>query len=136
MEYEPISEGRIKTYNIDGSVFNAAYRQSVEKNRITEGMGYFILKLANNIVAKYNGKYRFEIVEEMHQRIVIDITERLLTMTILGDPFATISVAMRNRCTNYIRDIGRGNVDIYGTRIGDRTTKTKFISLTDYENYK
>ena len=136
MRYTPISENKITTYNINGELFNAEYEKSIKQNKITENMGYFILELANNMVAKYNGKYRFELITEMHQYIVMDITSRLLTMTIRHDTLATISVTMRNRCKNFLRNVGRGNVDIYGSRIGNKTNKIQFTSLTDYEDYK
>jgi len=136
MKYKPISEDLITTYNINSCEFNAEYENSVSENKITEKMGYFILQLANNIVVKYHKKYRFELILEMHQYIVMDVTNRLLTFGVRHDAFATISVTMQNRCKNFLRNVGRGNVDIYGSRIGNKTNKLKFISLTDYEDNK
>lgn len=137
MRYKPISGNKIETYEMNGGVeFNDEYYLCKKSKRITNKMGYFILRLANNCVARYNGKYRPELVMEMHQHIVMDITERLLTINVRHNPFATVSITMQNRCKNFIRNIGRGNFDIYGTRIGDRTKKTKFINQTDNENHQ
>lgn len=134
MEYKPIGTNDVETYKINSKSFNYEYYVCKEQNKITNKMGYYLLQLANNCVAKYHGKYNHELIVEMHQYIIMDITERLLSMNIRYVPFATVSITMQNRCKNFIRNVNRGNIDVYGVKIGDKSNKIKFIQLQDNEN--
>jgi hypothetical protein len=116
---------------VDKERFNAEVSLCESNGVISEKLGFYIMTVSKNVVAKMLSSERTEVQEGAFEELVMKATEKILGMNYKDNAYAYFISMLRNTCINYIT---RNLFDAAGN-----TTKLKTIGFdelndVDYEN--